>query len=145
MQHVHIERGKRWVVRHIADHENLAQAGGEKKKRGNGLIKPGVLYPLLQMRMTEINVDTLRAWQRKEAETRANNARQGFEMFRAFWCWCVTRQEFAGAIDTQAVEDKELRDEVPSRKSKRFDVLERGQLSAWFDAVRGLGNPVISA
>ncbi|MEI7956867.1 MAG: tyrosine-type recombinase/integrase, partial [Verrucomicrobiota bacterium] len=34
---------------------------------------------------------------------------------------------------------------VPSRKSKRFDVLERAQLPAWFAAVRGLSNPVISA
>jgi integrase len=145
MQHAHIERGKRWGARHLADHENLAQAGGATKKRGNGLTKPGVLYPLLQMRMGDITADTLKAWQRKEAETRANNARQGFEMFRAFWRWTASRQEFAGAIDSQAVEDKELRDEVPSRKSKRFDVLERGHLSAWFAAVRGLGNPVISA
>ena len=145
MQHAHIERGKRWGARHLADHENLAQAGGATKKRGNGLTKPGVLYPLLQMRMGDITADTLKAWQRKEAETRANNARQGFEMFRAFWRWTASRQEFAGVVDAQAVEDKELRDEVPSRKSKRFDVLERGHLSAWFGAVRGLGNPVISA
>lgn len=145
MQHVHIERGKRWGARHLADHENLSQAGGEKKKRGEGLTKPGVLYPLLQMRMADITADTLKAWQRKEAETRANNARQGFEMFRAFWRWCASRPEFVGVIDAQAVEGKELRDEVPSRKSKRFDVLERGHLSAWFGAVRGLRNPVVGA
>ncbi len=144
MEHAHIERGKRWGARHLADHENLAQAGGAKKRRGNGLTKPGVLYPLLQMRIADITADTLKVWQRKEAQTRANNARQAFEMFRAFWRWCASRQEFAGAIDAQAVEDKELRDEVPSRKTKRFDVLERGHLSAWFGAVRGLGNPVVS-
>jgi len=34
---------------------------------------------------------------------------------------------------------------VPSRKSKRFDVLQRAHLPAWFAAVRGLSNPVISA
>lgn len=145
MQHVHIERGKRWGARHLADHENLAQAGGEKKKRGKGLTKPGVLYPLLQMRIADITADTLKAWQRKEAETRANNARQGFEMFRAFWRWCASRPEYAAVLDPQAVESKELRDEVPSRKSKRFDVLERAHLPSWFTAVRGLGNPVISA
>jgi integrase len=145
MRHVHIERGKRWGDRHLADHENLAQAGGQEKRRGKGLTKPGVLYPLLQMRMGDINAECLRTWQRREAETRANNARQGFEMFRAFWRWCASRQEFAGLIDPLAVEHKELRDEVPSRKSKRFDVLERGHLPAWFSAVRGLSNPVVSA
>mgnify|MGYP002260871048 CR=1 FL=1 len=31
-----IERGKRWGERHLRDHENLSQAGGELKKRGKG-------------------------------------------------------------------------------------------------------------
>ena len=143
MQHSHIERGKRWGERHLRDHENLSQAGGEPKKRGKGLTAQGVLYPLLQMRMTDINAKVLKEWQRKEAETRANNARQGFEMFRAFWRWCASRPEYSAVIDPQAVESKDLRDEVPSRKSKQFDVLQRAHMPAWFAAVRTL-NPVIS-
>jgi integrase len=144
MQHSHIERGKRWGERHFKDHENLSQAGGEPKKRGKGLTAQGVLYPLLQMRMADINAKVLKEWQRKEAETRANNARQGFEMFRAFWRWCVSRPEYSAVIDPQAVENKDLRDEVPSRKNKQFDVLQRSHLSAWFAAVRTL-SPIISA
>lgn len=144
MQHSHIEHGKRWGERHLKDHENLSQAGGESKKRGGGVTTQGVLYPLLQMRMTDINANALKEWQRKEAETRANNARQGFEMFRAFWRWCVSRREYSAVIDPLAVESKDLRDEVPSRKSKQFDVLQRSHLSAWFAAVRTL-NPVINA
>lgn len=145
MQRTHIERGKRWGARHLSDHENLAQAGGEKKKRGNGLTRPGVLYPLLKMRMVDITAEVLKEWQKTEAETRANNARQGFEIFRAFWRWCASRPEYAGVIDTQTVESKDLRDEVPSRKSKKFDVLQRAHLPTWFAAVRSLGNPVMSA
>ncbi|WP_293008132.1 integrase family protein [Nitrosomonas sp.] len=144
MQHTHIERGKRWGARHLRDHENLSQAGGEPKKRGKGLTAQSVLYPLLQLRMADINAKVLKEWQRKEAETRANNARQGFEMFRAFWRWCASRSEYNVAIDPQAVECKDLRDEVPSRKSKQFDVLQRSHLSAWFAANRTL-SPVISA
>ncbi|PTQ71419.1 uncharacterized protein DUF4102 [Nitrosomonas oligotropha] len=144
MNHAHIERGKRWGERHLKDHENLSQAGGDPKKRGGGVTTQGVLYPLLQLRMTDINANVLKEWQRKEAETRANNARQGFEMFRAFWRWCVSRTEYGVVIDPLVVESKDLRDEVPSRKSKQFDVLQRSHLSAWFAAVRAL-NPVISA
>lgn len=144
MQHSHIERGKRWGERHLKDHENLSQAGGEPKKRGKGLTAQGVLYPLLQLRMVDINANVLKEWQRKEGEMRANNARQGFEMFRAFWRWCAARPEYSAVIDPQAVESKDLRDEVPSRKSKQFDVLQRSHLSAWFAAVRTL-NPTISA
>lgn len=145
MQRQHIERGKRWGERHLKDHVNLSQAGGEEKKRGTGLTKPGVLFPLMQMRMVDINANSLKDWQTKEAETRPNNARQGFEMFRAFWRWCATHPQYSGIIDPQAVENKELRDEVPSRKSKKFDVLQRAHLPAWFEAVRNLGNPTISA
>ena len=145
MQRPHIERGKKWGGRHLLDHERLAQAGGEKRKRGEGMTKPGPLYPLLQMRLGEVTAQALKDWQRKEAETRANNARQAFEAFRAFWRWCATRQEYAAAIDAAAVESKDLRDEVPSRKSKKFDVLESNHLPAWFEAVRGLSNPVASA
>lgn len=145
MQRSHIERGKRWGARHLKDHENLSQAGGIEKQRGKGLTKPGVLYPLLQMRIIDINADVLKEWQKQEAETRANNARQGYEMFRAFWRWCASRPEYAVIIDSKAVESKELRDEVPSRKSKKFDVLQRAHLPAWFNSVRSLGNPVISA
>lgn len=67
------------------------------------------------------------------------------EVDRAFWRWCATRPEYASIIDIQATESKELRDEVPSRKSKKFDVLQRAHLPAWFAAVRHLNNPVISA
>ncbi len=145
MKRQHIERGKRWGERHLKDHENLSQTGGEKKKRGTGLTKPGVLFPLLAMRIVDINAASLKDWQEKEAETRPNNARQGFEMFRAFWRWCAAHAKYKDAIDPQAVESKELRDEVPSRKSKQFDVLQRAHLPAWFDAVRNLSNPTISA
>lgn len=144
MNHVHIERGKRWGERHLRDHINLSQAGGEPKKRGGGVTTQGVLYPLLKLRLVDINANVLKGWQRKEAETRANNARQGFEMFRAFWRWCASRPEYSAGIDPQAVESKDLRDEIPSRKSKRFDVLQRSHLAAWFAAVRTL-NPVVSA
>jgi integrase len=87
----------------------------------------------------------LTAWQRREAATRANSARQGFELFRTFWRWCAAHKDYQAAIDVAAVENKDLRQEVPDRKTKRFDVLEKGHLPAWFAAVGGLNNPTSSA
>jgi integrase len=135
----------RWGARHLADHKNLSQEGGQTKKRGKGKTAQGVLRPLLDMRLGDITADTLTAWQRQEAATRANGARQGFELFRTFWRWCTTHRDYQAAIDGAAVESKDLRQEVPDRKTKRFDVLEKGQLPAWFSAVRGLNNPTASA
>ena len=145
MKRPHIERGKKWGARHLKDHENLSQAGGEERKRSKEKTKAGVLYPLMSMRMADISADVLADWQKVEASTRANNARQGFEMFRAFWRWCSIRPEYANLINVNAVESKELRDEVPSRKSKRFDVLDRAQLKPWFKAVTSLNSPVAKA
>jgi integrase len=140
-----VHHEKRWGVRHLADHRNLSQAGGTKKKRGNALTVPGVLCPLMRMRMADITPPVLIDWQAKESKERANSARQGFELFRTFWRWCATRPEFAAVIDASAIDNKDLREEVPKRKSKRFDVLERAHLPTWFTAVRGLSNPIVSA
>jgi integrase len=134
-----------WGDRHFKDHQNLSQPSGLPKKRGSGVTVQGVLYPLLQMRMVDISASVLTEWQKQEALTRANNARQGFELFRAFWRWCDQHKDYAQLIDAQAVENQDLRKKVPSRKTKKFDVLQRAHLSAWFEAIRGLSNPVISA
>lgn len=135
----------RWGARHLADHKSLTQSGGQTKKRGKGETVKGVLHPLMEMRLGDINADALTAWQRQEAATRANSARQGFELFRTFWRWCASHKDYQAAIDAAAVESKDLRQEVPGRKTKRFDVLEKGQLPAWFAAVRGLSNSTSSA
>jgi integrase len=135
---------KRWGLRHLVDHRNLSQAGGTKRKRGKELTVPGVLYPLMQMRMADISATALIAWQAREAATRANSARQGFELFRTFWRWAATRPEYASVVDAVAIDDKDVREEVPTRKSKKFDVLERAHLTPWFKAVRGLSNNVVS-
>lgn len=136
---------KRWGARHLADHRNLSQAGGAKRKRGVELTVQGVLFPLTQMRIADITAAVLIDWQARESATRANNARQGFELFRTFWRWAASRPEYSGVTNASAVDDKDVRAEVPSRKSKKFDVLERAHLKPWFAAVRGLASPVVSA
>jgi len=135
---------KRWGARHLADHRNLSQAGGAKRKRGDDVTVEGVLYPLMRLRMMDVTAAVLIDWQAKEASTRANNARQGFELFRTFWRWAATKPEYSSVMSVDAIDDKDVREEVPTRKTKRFDVLERAHLQSWFTAVRGLSSPVVS-
>ena len=136
---------RHWGERHLADHINHAQAGGEAKRRGRGETVQGVLYPLLRLRLGDISAQGLKDWLVEEAEGRRNNARQGFELFRAFWRWCSTQDSYRDVVDPSIVDDPDLRREVPARRAKSGDVLERNQLAAWFEAVRGLPNPVMSA
>lgn len=136
---------KTWGERHFADHERLAHAGGVPYKRGQGTTIEGPLYPLLQMHLADVTADALAEWMRAQAATRASSARQAFVLFRTFWRWCADRPEYSGVVDPGAVSSKTLRAEVPTAQSKRFDVLERGHLHAWFAAVRAIPNPVIAA
>jgi integrase len=138
-------REKHWGARHLQDHQVLAKAGGEKRKRGEKLTVDGVLYPLMGLRLVDIMAPALIDWQIKEAKCRANNARQGFELFRTFWRWCASRPEYASVVDAKIVDDKDLREDVPSKKTHKHDVLQRAHLKPWFAAVRGLTNPIVSA
>ena len=136
---------KTWGERHFADHERLAQAGGVAYRRGKGVTKAGPLHPLLQMRLADVSAAVLTEWMRDQAADRAGSARQAFVLFRTFWRWCASRPEYSGIVDAAAISAKDLRAEVPTPQSKRFDVLERAQMTAWFAAVRAIRNPVISA
>lgn len=141
-----IERGKKWGERHLLDHERMTQKGGQKKIRGSGKTKPGVLVPLMNKKLSAIDSDLLADWVLNESKSRANSARQAFEAFRAFWRWCSDHKVYKSVIDASVLEEKDLLDRVPSRKTKgrANDVIRKAQLASWFDAVRGLSNPVQS-
>ena len=48
--------------RYRADLEAMAAPGGEKKKRGEGNTRPGPLFPLLALALSQVNEDTLKSW-----------------------------------------------------------------------------------
>ena len=56
------DRRPHWGERHYRDHVNLAQSGGEPKKRGKGLSVPGPLAPLLALRFVEVTPERIAAW-----------------------------------------------------------------------------------
>ena len=136
---------KRWGERHFLDHIKLSQKGGEEKKRGKGVKLPGIMRPLLEERMADVSASTIQQWLTNESDIRPTKARQGFELFRTFWRWCASRPEYASVVDLQAVQDKDVRAEVPKRTTRKHDVLQRAQLRPWFAAIRSLNNATASA
>lgn len=137
------KKSPRWSHHHVIDHAKVSASGGQPKKRGTGVTVQGVLYPLLQMRMVDINAEVLESWQAQEAETRATAARHGFVLFRTFWNWCAEQKAYQSIIDQQAI-NKEVRQVVPKAGTKKADVLQRAHLNDWFESIRSLSNPVIS-
>lgn len=134
----------KWSDRHYVDHLNLARAGGEEKKRGKGKTSPGPLAPLMPLRLSELTAQRVSTWLADEAQTRPTNAEQSYRKLRAFVRWCEDRPEYSGLASSGAYSARVVRDVVPKPRAKD-DCLQREQLPAWFGAVRGISNPVISA
>jgi integrase len=140
-----LAKGKKWGDRHLQDHLNMAQQGGTPHKRGKKVAVQGVLYPLLQLKMVDINPAALKDWLNTERKTRANNARQGFQMFRTFWRWCAKNDRYRNIVNPLAVTDESLIAILPEKKSKKDgDVLRKNNIADWFSGVQKLSNKVIS-
>jgi len=136
-----------WGDRHYRDHLNLSQPGGKKKSRGAGLTVAGVLSPVLARPMACLDAEFLKGWLTEESRVRPNNARQGFEAFRAFWKWAAAHKEFGGLVtDPRLFEEEGLVKAKPKRRAAGArDVLEKSHLADWFAAVQGMRNREISA
>ncbi|MFD1893367.1 integrase family protein [Ottowia beijingensis] len=140
-------RRAHWGARHHADHAKLIRPGGEKAKRGTrgrGVTIAGPLHPLMALRLGELDADTMRAWAKREAETRPTSARLALRCLKAFLAWCGEQKAYAGLVNTDAASGRDVR-EVLGRAKPKTDALLSEQLSAWFSAVRAIGNPVIAA
>ena len=142
-------RAPRWSESHLIAHGHMIQEGGAPRTRGRRTgepptKQPGILRPLLDLPLREIDPERVRAWLQVESVRRPTYARLAFALLRAFLNWCANRPEYRGQVHADACSTRLARDELP-KKSTKDDCLQREQLPAWFAAVRQIGNPVIAA
>ena len=78
------KRKDAWKPRYRADLETMAASGGEKKKRGQGLTRPGPLFPLMALALGDVTEDALTVWFDREALTSRHQATRALMMFRGF-------------------------------------------------------------
>ena len=138
------ERKPHWSARHTEDHVRMMHKGGEKRKRSAELTKPGPLADLANVRLVDLTPERVEAWAKLEATTRATRARLGLRHLKAFLFWCAAHPDYREIVGSNPAKSKKARESLGKAKPKN-DVLQREQLSAWFDAVRKIGNPIISA
>lgn len=143
---VYIEdRKSKWSAGHLANHINLAAAGGQTKKRGKGLTVSGPLFPMLSVRLADLTSDRIAHWLDTEAATRPTNAGQSFRLLRAFIRWANETPEYSGIIPNVSYSSRKVRDATPKNETKEGDSIQREQLPLWFQGVRSLSNPVRAA
>ena len=129
--------------RYRADLEAMAVPGGEKKKRGKGNVRPGPLFPLLALPVSQVNEDTLKTWFDREALKGKHQAARALMMFRGFLRWCSTKPEFRAMVDRDAGKAAAILEGLPSN-TRRTDALEAAQVPGWWSGVEQLDNRTAS-
>lgn len=137
-----IERKAHWGARNYADHLEIASPGGEQRQRGEGATKPGPLAELLALRLVDLDAAAVEAWASKEAQDRPARLRLALRLLKAFLRWAAAEPDLKGRVDPGAASAKKAREHA-GKAAPKNDVLERGQLKAWFAAVREIPNPAI--
>lgn len=139
------ERRPYWGERNYADHLAMTHEGGKARARLPGAVtKPGPLAPLMAMRLVDLDAKAVEAWAVAEAKVRPARVRLALRLLKAFLRWAAAEPELSDKVDATAASARKAR-EAAGRARPKDDVLERGQLSAWFNAVRTLPNPVTGA
>ena len=70
---------------------------------------------------------------------------QAFRALRAFIAWCAKHKTYSAAVHADVCQSDDVKKRVPTPQTKKNDSLRRAQIKPWFEAVRKIGNPVISA
>jgi integrase len=145
---VYLQRGKpkrreAWKPRYLADLKLMASAGGEPKKRGKGLTRPGPLYPLMVVPLSSVDEEVLADWFAAEATSGKHQAARALMMFRGFLRWTSARKEYRALVNKDAGSAPALVEGLP-RAKRRTDALESAQVPVWWSAVEQLGNRTAS-
>jgi integrase len=139
------ERRAHWGDLHYRDHIRKAAPGGVPFKRGKGTTEAGPLFKLMALRLCDLTAPEIEAWAAEEAKTRQTSARLAWRMLKVFLGWCEEQPAYAGLLPAKNPAKTKKSREHLGKAGTKSDVLQKGQLAAWFAAVRQIQNPVIAA
>jgi integrase len=141
-----VERTPYWGALHIRDHQNLASLGGEVRRRLSKEVKtlPGVLAEFMPMRLSEVTPEVMLDWAKRESPKRPARVRLAVSLLKAFFRWCDVDKNYSEATNSLEAIWNKLREIAGAPKIKN-DVLQKEQLAVWFEHVRKIENPIISA
>lgn len=132
-----------WKPGYRADLEAMVLPGGAQKKRGQGVTRPGPLYPLLALPLAGVNEDALKDWHDREALSGKHQAARALMMFRGFLRWCASRPEYRGLTDRSAGSASAILQSLPAN-TRRTDALDAAQVPGWWTGTEQLDNRTAS-
>lgn len=139
-----------WGERHKEHLASFVQTGGVQRKRGSRPNQPnttreGILYPLMNKRLIDLDAKAIEAWLDKEISKAPTSTAKAFSALRAFLTWCSKQDEYSAAVHSNACQSDNVKKKVPPSRTKENDSLRRAQIKPWFDAVQKIGNPIIAS
>jgi integrase len=141
------ERRPYWGPRHYEDHLAKSKPGGEKADRGTrgrGTTVAGPLYPLMALKLSDLDQSVVEAWASREGASRPTSARLSWRLLKSFLRWCSEHPVYKLAISENPAKTRRSR-ELLGIAGVKQDALQKNQLADWFSAVRCLPNSVTSA
>lgn len=139
------ERKPHWGEKNYSDHLLMAHEGGKPRKRMPGKVTvAGPLASLMEKPLIELTGDLIEQWTVKESKRRPASARLSLRMLKAFLNWASQDQRYSELVNPSAGSSKRIKEAAGKPKAKS-DYLQKEQLAAWFEKVRALPNPVVSA
>lgn len=142
------ERSPHWGELHRRDHARKASPGGEttsRGTRGTGKTQPGPLHPLMALPLASLDAATIEAWAAREAASRPTSASLAWRLLKVFLTWCAEQPAFATILPAKNPAKTMRSREAFGKPAVKDDVLQRGQLEAWFKQVRAMRSGAISA
>ena len=142
------ERRPHWGALHYRDHIDKAKAGGlPSGRRGGGkqLTQPGPLAALMPLALSDLDQATIETWAANEGKTRPSSARLAWRLLTVFLTWCAEQPAYTALLPAKNPAKTKKAREALGKAGIKKDVLQKGQLAAWFAAVQQLQNPVIAA
>jgi len=133
-----------WSERHYKDHIDLIHEGNSERSRSKKLTIAAPLAAFRKVRLADLNTDFINEWALKEATARPARARLSLRLLRAFISWCNQESPYNMILTDNPAKSRKIRDALGKPQAKN-DALQREQLKDWFNAVREIPNPVISA
>ena len=134
-----------WSAAHARAHIELAAPGGQRRKRGPGLTTAGPLAVLMSVKLSDLTGQRLAEWLGTETQIRPTAAALAFRLLRAFAGWAADVPAYHGLIPADAFTARKVKDAMPKPETREGDSLQKEQLATWFDEVRKIPNPVVSA
>ena len=138
------KRRDAWKPRYLADLKTMSAQGGAPKQRGQGLTRPGPLYPLMALALADVNEDTLKSWFDQEAMSGKHQAARALMMFRGFLRWCSARPAYRALTDRDAGKATAIIEVLPT-VGKRTDALQADQVQGWWEGTEQLSNRTAGA